>query len=137
MDQKQRREFLLQALLAEEPRYREISIPAGTREQCDLLRSLMNVRMPKPVSDEFLAVQDDYLRQAAAEKGITRLEDLTPSEGDLYLWQGDITTLACDAIVNAANAQLLGCFRPLHSCIDNPTPLTITQASINSIKVAA
>ena len=120
MNQTERREFLIRELLKEEPRYQRISIPEDSRGQKDLLRSLMNVRMPRNISGEFLSVQDAYLKEAIAEKGITRLGDLTPMDGDLYLWQGDITLLACDAIVNAANSQMLGCFRPLHSCIDNP-----------------
>jgi len=119
MNQTERREYLIQELLKEEPRYKRISVPGSAQEQKDLLRSLMNVRMPRAVSREFLAVQDEYLKGAIAEKGITRLADLTPVDGDLYLWQGDITTLCCDAIVNAANSGMLGCFRALHNCIDN------------------
>ena len=119
MNQTERREYLIRELLKEEPRYRRMSVPGSTQEQKDLLRSLMNVRRPRAASREFLAVQDDYLKEAIAEKGITLLADLTPVEGDLYLWQGDITTLECDAIVNAANSGMLGCFRPLHNCIDN------------------
>ena len=119
MNQTERRVFLIQELLKEEPRYKRISVPGNTQEQKDMLRSLMNVRMPRAISDEFLAVQDEYLKEAIAEKGITRLEELTLVDGDLYLWQGDITTLECDAIVNAANSGMLGCFRALHTCIDN------------------
>ena len=121
MDQSERRGYLIRELLKEDARYRKLAVPAEAREQEDLLRALMNVRPPRPVSGEVLAVQDAYLREASAERGVTRLEDLTPAEGekDLYLWQGDITTLACDAIVNAANSGMLGCFRPLHNCIDN------------------
>ena len=119
MNQTERREYLIRELLKEEPRYQRMSVPGSTQEQKDLLRSLMNVRRPHAASREFLAVQDDYLKESIAEKGITRLADLTPVEGDLYLWQGDITTLECDAIVNAANSGMLGCFRPLHNCIDN------------------
>jgi len=119
MNQTERREYLIRELLKEEPRYRRVSLPDSAQEQKDLLRSLMNVRRPRAASREFLAVQDDYLKETIAEKGITRLADLTPVEVDLYLWQGDITTLECDAIVNAANSGMLGCFRPLHNCIDN------------------
>ena len=120
MNQTERREYLIRELLKEEPRYQRVSVPGSTQEQKDLLRSLMNVRRPRAASEKFLRVQDDYLKEAIAEKGITRLADLTPVEVDLYLWQGDITTLECDAIVNAANSGMLGCFRPLHNCIDNP-----------------
>ena len=119
MNQTERRVFLIQELLKEEPRYRRIAIPGDQQEQKDLLRSLMNVRMPGAVSEAFLTVQDEYLKEAIAEKGITSLDALTPADKDLFLWQGDITTLACDAIVNAANSGMLGCFRALHSCIDN------------------
>lgn len=119
MTQTESRKFLIQELLKEEPRYQRIAVPEEEQGQKDLLRSLMNVRMPRPISDEFLAVQDEYLKDVIAERGVTRLNDLTPVDGDLYLWKGDITTLECDAIVNAANSGMLGCFRPLHNCIDN------------------
>ena len=79
----------------------------------------MNVRMPAPISDEYIKIESEYLREETAAKGVTRIADLRPVEDSIYLWQGDITTLECDAIVNAANAQMLGCFRPLHTCIDN------------------
>ena len=96
-----------------------MQIPANADEQKKLLRSLFNIRMPEPVSKEFLQVQDEYLQEETIRKGITLLEDLSPEKDNLYLWQGDITTLKCDAIVNAANSQLLGCFCPNHGCIDN------------------
>lgn len=67
----------------------------------------------------FLQVQDEYLREAIAEKGITDIAELEPIEAGIYLWQGDITTLRCDAIVNAANSGLTGCYQPNHACIDN------------------
>ena len=82
-------------------------------------RALVNVRAPKPVSNEFLLLQDEYLREELQQKGVTDIAELSPVLPDLYLWQGDITTLKCDAIVNAANSQLLGCFCPNHGCIDN------------------
>ena len=82
-------------------------------------RALVNVRMPKSASKEFLQIQDEYLRQELRLKGITDIADLTPVAPDIYLWQGDITTLKCDGIVNAANSQMLGCFCPNHGCIDN------------------
>ena len=84
-----------------------------------MLRGLMNVRRPRPVSAEFLQIQDEYLQVAAVEKGITDIADLTPAQPGLYLWQGDITTLKCDAIVNAANSGMTGCYIPNHRCIDN------------------
>ena len=84
-----------------------------------MLRSLFNIRMPKPVSDEFLQIQDEYLQEENRRKGITDIADLEPIQKGIYLWQGDITTLKCGAIVNAANSQMLGCFNPCHGCIDN------------------
>ena len=105
--------------MLEEQQYRDIAIPQDEVEQKRLLRGLFNVRPPMKTSAEFLAVQDAYLKEATAEKGVTAFHALKPVRAHRYLWQGDITTLAVDAIVNAANAQLLGCFAPNHSCIDN------------------
>lgn len=121
MTQEERRIYLIKYLLKEETRIRRHKIPAGKVEQENLLRSLMNVRMPMPVSEEFLKVQDEYLKQRNEERGITDIRDLKPvmTDNRLYIWQGDITTLKCDAIVNACNSQMLGCFSPMHACIDN------------------
>lgn len=104
MTQAEKREYLITELLKELPEYESIKIPTNQMEQKKLLRSLFNIRMPLPVSDEFIQVQDEYLRQETGRKGITSLEDLEPIEPDIYIWQGDITTLQCDAIVNAANS---------------------------------
>ena len=121
MEQKERREYLIRYLLDEEPQYQNIDIPEDEQEQKNLLRALMNVRMPKMISRSFLDVQDAYLQEEIRNTGITDVNDLSPVKTDdrLYLWQGDITQLKADAIVNAANSQMLGCFQPLHGCIDN------------------
>lgn len=121
MTQDERRTYLIEYLLKEEIRFRQPRIPSDVQGQRDLLRSLMNVRMPKPIGAEFLHIQDEYLRERNSERGITDVADINPTASDerLFLWQGDITTLKCDAIVNACNSQMLGCFSPLHPCIDN------------------
>ena len=119
MDQAQRRLFLLQSLLKERTEYREVDIPAEAEDQRQLLRGLMNIRAPKDADENFLKIQDEYLQGETAAKGITDIADLTPVRPGLYLWQGDITTLRCDAIVNAANSGMTGCYIPNHRCIDN------------------
>lgn len=110
---------LITALLAEQPEYNPIKIPETAQERWRILRSLMNLRPPMPADPDFLALQDTFLQGETARKGITRVGDLSPLQEGLYLWQGDITTLQADAVVNAANSQLLGCFVPCHGCIDN------------------
>ena len=119
MDQAQRRLFLLQSLLKERTEYRDVDIPAEAESQRQLLRGLMNIRAPKDADEDFLKIQDEYLQGETAAKGITDIADLTPVQPGLYLWQGDITTLRCDAIVNAANSGMTGCYIPNHRCIDN------------------
>ena len=119
MNQSEKRLFLIQSLLNERPSCQKQSIPADSERQKILLRGLMNVRRPAHIGTEFLQVQDEYLQNETAAKGITDIADLTPIQQGLYLWQGDITTLKCDAIVNAANAGLTGCYIPNHRCIDN------------------
>ena len=119
MTHEERRSFLIQRLLAEDPRYAQIAVPRHGAGQQNLLRSLMNVRPPKAIDSDFLTVQDAYLREETAAKGVTDLADLSPVTDGLYLWQGDITTLRCDAIVNAANSGMTGCYVPCHRCIDN------------------
>lgn len=115
--QEERRLWLTKALLTERGERQEI--PANMQSQKQLLRALLNVRPPLPASAEFLRVQDAYLQEETRRKGITNYKDLQPIQQGIYLWQGDITTLKCGAIVNAANSQMLGCFHPNHDCIDN------------------
>ncbi len=109
-------DFLIGILCGE----RGVSVPAlDSYEKSRYFRALVNVRMPKPISKEFLQVQNEYLQEQLRQKGITDIDELSPVATDLYLWKGDITTLICDGIVNAANSQMLGCFCPNHGCIDN------------------
>lgn len=119
MNQTERRRFLIDALLDERPEYRVARVPADGEEQRLLLRALMNVRAARKCSPEFLRVQDEYLRAELEAKGITDVDSLTPVRRGLYIWRGDITTLRCGAIVNAANSGMTGCYVPNHRCIDN------------------
>ena len=119
MNQSEKRLFLIQSLLDERPFCRQQPIPTDAERQKMLLRGLMNVRRPAEIGAEFLQVQDEYLQAETAAKGITDVADLAPVQPGLYLWQGDITTLRCDAIVNAANSGLTGCYVAGHNCIDN------------------
>lgn len=121
MNHTEQRIWLIKELQKDPSQLSDYPIPAGEQEQKDLLRGLMNIWMPKELSDEFLQIQDEYLTEENRRAGITDIEDLQPitSDNRLYLWQGDMTTLNVDAIVNPANSALLGCFRILHSCADN------------------
>ena len=105
--------------MQERAEYEFVAVPDQADKQKMLLRALMNIRPPQATDNEFLRVQDEYLRQEIQKKGITDIADLQPLQRDIYLWKGDITTLKCDGIVNAANSRMLGCFCPNHGCIDN------------------
>lgn len=109
-----RLDYLIEYLISEDSGYLDIEIPDNIEEKKKLLRSLMNVRLPKPISKEFLTIQDEYLQEELRAKDITSINDLIPIREQLYLWKGDITKLDVDVIVNAANSALLGCFVPLH-----------------------
>lgn len=122
MNQTQRRERLIRMLLAEEPeRYGGMAVPADEVGQRRLLRALMNVRPPRPIGADFIALQDEYLSAERERRDVVDGMGLPTLRVDprLALWQGDITVLKVDAIVNAANSALRGCFCPLHACIDN------------------
>ena len=119
MNQSERRNYLIDSLLEEKKEYKKIVLPQSADEQKTLLRSLMNIRMAAPISEAFLQTQDEYLKKETKSKGITDIRELKPVEEGIYLWQGDITTLRCDAIVNAANSGMTGCYQPCHNCIDN------------------
>lgn len=114
-------EYILNYLLEEQPVHRRLSIPSDLTGKRSLMRSLMNMRPAMEASEHFLRAQDAELQEQLLEKGICEAEDalVSPADNRLKLWQGDITRLNVDAIVNAANSQMLGCFVPLHSCIDN------------------
>ena len=119
MNQSEKRLFLIQSLLKENQEYQDMNIPEEPERQRQLLRGLMNIRAPRRIGADFQKMQDEYLQNETAAKGITDIADLTPIQQGLYLWQGDITTLKCDAIVNAANSGMTGCYIPNHRCIDN------------------
>ena len=127
--QDERLDQLISDFKAETVEYRNMPVPDDREGKRRILRSLMNVRMPRKTAERTLLMQDEYLTERAAERGVVQLEDIPtlaeaygielPFADKLSLWQGDITRLAVDAIVNAANSQMLGCFIPMHSCIDN------------------
>ena len=119
MNQDEKRLYLIKYLLNENNKYSDVEIPSNEDEQKRLLRSLFNVRLPAKIDEEFLKIQDEYLQEETRLKGITDIKDLLEIEDGIYLWQGDITTLKCDAIVNAANSGMTGCYIPCHNCIDN------------------
>ena len=119
MDQNERRKYLIQSLIREQKQFYGMEVEKDEISARQQLRLLMNVRMAAPITKEFEEVQDAYLKEINADRGIVSLSDLKEVEPGIYLWQGDITRLAVDAIVNAANSGMTGCYQPCHNCIDN------------------
>lgn len=116
---KDKLDFLIQYLLSERRDLRDVAIPADPEEKFRMYRSLVNIRPAGLPDQAYLDAEDAFLQEMTAEKGITDYRDLTPLAPHMYLWRGDITTLRCGAIVNAANSGMTGCWHPCHSCIDN------------------
>lgn len=130
MNNNEKLDYLINRLIDEDIRYKDIEIPDNYKYKFNLLRSLMNVREPRKIDEYFLKIQDEFLKEISVEKGIVDVDDLetidilfnrtkNKHKNKIILWKGDITTLKVDAIVNAANSQMLGCFVPCHRCIDN------------------
>ena len=121
MTHKMQRRYLMEELLKENRQYSGMKIPTDENEQKALLRALMNVRLPKAVPPRFLEIQDEYLQEEIRRGAIVDADSLPPVPRDcrIALWQGDMTTLRVDAIVNPANSGMCGCFQPLHNCLDN------------------
>ena len=119
MTQNQRLDYLVEKFKTDSVQYEDLKTPKDTEGKRRILRSLMNIRMPRRMDESVLRVQDDYLKERIRENGVVELSEIPVIRDGLSIWQGDITLLAVDAIVNAANSQMLGCFVPMHTCIDN------------------
>lgn len=143
--QEQRLDYLVEQFKQDSVQYKDLDVPKERSGRQRILRSLMNIRMPKQMPEEVVRVQDAYLQERAEEKGIVTLHNIPTVKESLgssnayadqiSIWQGDITRLSVDAIVNAANSQMLGCFVPMHTCIDNAIPHSITQGFTWSSKI--
>ncbi len=120
MDLNDKTDVLLNELKEDSGRYENLETDGlNAWEKKDVIRSLVNIRMPRSVPAKLLELEDDYLQEELAVKGIVSLSDIPVLADKVSLWQGDITRLKVGAIVNAANSQMLGCFVPCHKCIDN------------------